>query len=46
MAVPKKKNNKKKIKYSLFKKNLKQKIETNIINIKKKNLNEYKRKFY
>jgi hypothetical protein len=48
MAVPKKKNNKVKLKYSLLKKNLKIKIQKSIININnlKKGLNKYRRKFY
>jgi len=48
MAVPKKKSSKIKFKYSLLKKNLKNKIEKNITNIKnfKQNLKKYKHKVY
>jgi hypothetical protein len=47
MAVPKKKNKKVKLKYSILKKNLQKKINTNIINIlKNKKITNYIRKCY
>jgi ribosomal protein L32 len=48
MAVPKRKSSKIKFKYSLLKRNLQQKVQKSIVNIKnlKQNLNKYKRKFY
>jgi hypothetical protein len=47
MAVPKKKNKKVKLKYSILKKNLQKKIKENIFSIiKKKKLNKYKHKSY
>lgn len=46
MAVPKKKNNKVKLKYSILKKNLQKKIkDINIKNFSNK-LSFYKRKYY
>ena len=46
MAVPKKKNKKIKLKYYILKKNLQKKINENIINIKKRKLKNYIRKYY
>lgn len=47
MAVPKKKNKKVKLKYSILKKNLQKKIKENIFSIiKKKKLKKYKHKCY
>lgn len=47
MAVPKKKNKKVKLKYSILKKNMQKKINENIINLlKKKKINNYNRKHY
>jgi hypothetical protein len=47
MAVPKKKNKKVKLKYSILKKNLQKKIKENIFNIiKKKSIYKYNRKCY
>jgi len=47
MAVPKKKNKKVKLKYSILKKNIKKKINENIINIiKKGKIKTYNRKNY
>ena len=47
MAVPKKKNKKVKLKYSILKKNMQKKINENIVNIlKKKKINNYNRKRY
>ena len=47
MAVPKKKNKKVKLKYSILKQNMQKKINENIVNIlKKKKINNYNRKRY
>jgi hypothetical protein len=47
MAVPKKKNKKVKLKYSLFKKGLQKRTIENILNmLKKKKINSYNRKHY
>jgi hypothetical protein len=46
MAVPKKKNKKIKLKYSILKKDLQKKINENIINIKKRKIKNYNHKYY
>lgn len=47
MAVPKKKNKKVKLKYSILKKKLQNEVKENIFNIiKKKSIYKYKRKCY
>lgn len=47
MAVPKKKNKKVKLKYSILKRNLQKKIKKNIFNIiKKKSMYKYNHKCY
>ena len=47
MAVPKKKNKKVKLKYSILKKNLQKNIKENIFNIiQKKTIYKYKRRCY
>jgi hypothetical protein len=46
MAVPKKKNKKVKLIYSILKKRIQKKINENILNIRKKKLKNYNRKVY